>query len=147
MIEEFIRYTELADREILTVFSATNKDMPEAERLFSHVLNAQHIWVSRIEASPLQYEIWQVHPKETFASISTENFRLIKESLAKQDLDTAITYHDSRGNEYKNKVAEMFMQMLNHSTYHRGQIVSMLKKEGITPPVTDYIYFKRKNLL
>ncbi|RZL61779.1 MAG: damage-inducible protein DinB [Pedobacter sp.] len=147
MIEEFIRYTELADREILDVFSTTDKDMPEAERLFSHVLNAQHIWVSRVEGLPLKYEIWQEHSKKDFENISAENFKRIKTSLAKQDLNNTITYHDSRGNEYKNEVAEMFMQMLNHSTYHRGQIVSMFKKEGLTPPVTDYIYFKRKKLL
>ncbi|MDN3587226.1 DinB family protein [Pedobacter aquatilis] len=147
MIEEFIRYTELSDREILEVFSKADNDMPEAERLFSHVLNAQHIWVNRIEGLPLKYEIWQVHPVEKFESISSDNFKLINASLNKHDLQSKITYHDSRGNEYQNTVAEMFMQMLNHSTYHRGQIVSMLKKEGFTPPVTDYIYFKRKNLL
>ncbi|WP_316734816.1 DinB family protein [Pedobacter aquatilis] len=147
MIEEFIRYTQRADREILDVFSAADKNMPDAERLFSHVLNAQHIWVNRVEGLPLQYEIWQVHSKNDFESISSDNFEKIEASLAKHDLSDKITYHDSRGNEYQNTVAEMFMQMLNHSTYHRGQIVSMFKKEGITPPVTDYIYFKRKNLL
>ncbi|WP_421942474.1 DinB family protein [Pedobacter sp.] len=147
MIEEFIRYTELADGEILDVFNSTSKNMPDAERLFSHVLNAQHIWVSRMEGTPIQYEIWQEHAKQDFESISKTNFDRIKATLAKQKLETIITYKDSRGNEYKNKVGEMFMQMLNHSTYHRGQIVSMLKREGFVPPVTDYIYFKRKNLL
>lgn len=147
MIEEFIRYTELADREILDVFNSTDKNMPDAERLFSHVLNAQHIWVSRMEGTTIQYEIWQEHAKKDFESISKTNFEHIKDTLAKQKLETIITYKDSRGNEYKNEVGEMFMQMLNHSTYHRGQIVSMLKREGFIPPVTDYIYFKRKNLL
>jgi len=147
MIEEFIRYTELADKEILDVFNSTSKNMPDVERLFSHVLNAQHIWISRIEGTPIQFEIWQEHAKKDFEEISRINFKRIKATFAEKELGEIITYKDSRGNEYKNKVGEMYMQMLNHSTYHRGQIVSMFKREGFVPPVTDYIYFKRKNLL
>jgi len=32
----------------------------------------------------------------------------------------------------------------NHATYHRGQIVTMLRQLGRTPPSTDYIRWLRE---
>ena len=32
-------------------------------------------------------------------------------------------------------------QMVNHSTYHRGQVASLLRQLGYQPPGTDLIYF------
>jgi uncharacterized damage-inducible protein DinB len=33
---------------------------------------------------------------------------------------------------------------VNHSTYHRGQIVTMLRQLGAKPPTTDLILFYRE---
>lgn len=147
MIEEFINYTKLADNKVIDAFSSLDKELHDAQRLFSHVLNAQHIWVKRIAGEKSIFGIWQEHKKNDFATISKENFEMIDSCLQNIPLETLAVYHDSKGNEYKHAVSTMFMQMLNHSTYHRGQIVSLLKVEGIVPPATDYILFKRNNLL
>ncbi|MFN2424735.1 MAG: DinB family protein [Cryomorphaceae bacterium] len=35
---------------------------------------------------------------------------------------------------------------MNHSTYHRGQLVTMGRQAGLsTPPQTDYIFYVRKD--
>lgn len=147
MIEEFIAYTKLADTKVMDVFSSIDKNLPDAERLFSHILNAQHIWANRIVGLKPVFEVWQEHDKHNFLAISKDNFTLIESCLDNLSLETLVLYYDSRGNKHKNTIGTMFMQMLNHSTYHRGQIVSMLKAAGIEPPATDYILFKRNNLL
>lgn len=147
MIEEFINYTKLADNKVIDAFSSSDQELTDAERLFSHVLNAQHIWVKRIAGATPTFGIWQEHKRSNFSIISSENFEMMDSCLQNIPLETLAVYHDSKGNEYKHAVSTMFMQMLNHSTYHRGQIVSMLKVAGITPPATDYILFKRNNLL
>lgn len=36
---------------------------------------------------------------------------------------------------------------VNHSTYHSGQIASLLKADDIVPPATDLIILKRDMLL
>ncbi|WP_111881753.1 DinB family protein [Aequorivita sp. CIP111184] len=33
--------------------------------------------------------------------------------------------------------------MINHSTYHRVQIINQLKEDGLKPIETDYIFYKR----
>lgn len=144
--EEIIKYTEFTDQRIIEIFKHAKIEMPDAERLFSHVLNAQHIWAYRISGQKPQYGVWDIHPREKFESLSLENFELIKEALKNHSLDQRILYSNSRGDQYENRVDEILFHLFNHSTYHRGQVVTLLKKAGFTPPVTDYIMLKRDHL-
>ena len=145
--EEIIKYTELADARIIEVFKLATIELPDAVRLFSHVLNAQHIWAQRISGKKPLYGVWDIHSKEDFERLSAENFKRIREELNNHPLDKRVLYTNSRGDQYENRIDEILFHLFNHSTYHRGQVVTLLKKEGFTPPVTDYIMLKRDNLL
>ncbi|WP_431292813.1 DinB family protein [Pedobacter sp. P26] len=145
--EEIINYTELADARIIEIFKLAIIELPDAVRLFSHILNAQHIWAQRISSKKPLYGVWDIHPKENFESLSLENFKLIREALNNHPLDKCILYSNSRGDQYENRIDEILFHLFNHSTYHRGQVVALLKKAGFTPPVTDYIMLKRDHLL
>jgi hypothetical protein len=63
MFEELIRYTELADSKIIHTFLSSEKTLPEAEYLFSHVLNSQHIWISRIKGETPSFQRFHIHRK------------------------------------------------------------------------------------
>jgi len=40
------------------------------------------------------------------------------------------------------KLAQMMPHVVNYSTYHRGQVVTLLRQLGHTAPATDFsIYF------
>ncbi|WP_412467367.1 DinB family protein [Pedobacter sp. KLB.chiD] len=145
--EEIAKYTELADQRVIEIFRHAKVEMLHAERLFSHVLNAQHIWAYRMSGRKPEYGVWDIHPKENFESLSLENFKLIREALNNFPLDQRILYSNSRGDQYENSIDEILFHLFNHSTYHRGQVVTLLKKAGFTPPVTDYIMLKRDHLL
>jgi uncharacterized damage-inducible protein DinB len=144
--EEIIKYTELADQRIIEIFKFAEVEMPAAEQLFSHMLNAQHIWAYRIAGQKPKYGVWDIHLKEKFEILSLENFKLIHELLNNHPLDQRILYSNSRGDQYENRIDEILFHLFNHSTYHRGQVVTLLKRAGFTPPVTDYIMLKRDHL-
>ena len=55
-----------------------------------------------------------------------------------------IIYKNSKGIEFSNTVQDVIFHVINHSTYHRAQIASDLKANGIEPINTDYIFYKRK---
>jgi len=145
--EEIINYTELADGRIIEMFKLATIELPDAERLFSHVLNAQHIWAQRISGKNPLYGVWDIHPKKNFESLSADNFKLLRAALNNHPLDKRILYTNTRGDQYENRIDEILFHLFNHSTYHRGQVVTLLKKAGFTPPVTDYIMLKRDHLL
>lgn len=146
MFKELIRYTEVADSRIISTFLNTEKSLPEAELLFSHILNAQHIWTCRIKGVMPAYQRFHIHPKHSFNSLHNENIRNFYASLD-TDLDTIVKYSNSEGGYFENKLSDILFHMVNHSTYHRAQIAMQFRLNDIKPPVTDFIVLKRENLL
>jgi uncharacterized damage-inducible protein DinB len=51
-------------------------------------------------------------------------------------LDTALTV---RGQQFQ--LRELIQHIVNHSTYHRGQVALLLRQLGHTPPGTDFRLF------
>jgi len=46
--------------------------------------------------------------------------------------------------EYVHSFRQMFRHFINHSSYHRGQIVTFLRQLGTKPPSTDLILYYRR---
>lgn len=146
MLKELIRYTEVADAKVISTFLNAQKELPEAEALFSHVLNAQHIWISRIKGIKPLYERFQIHPKQTFSVLLSENVKSLYD-LLNSDLNAIIKYTIFDGTAFENKAFDILYHVVNHSTYHRGQIATQFRLNDIHPPITDFVLLKRENQL
>lgn len=54
-------------------------------------------------------------------------------------------YRNNKREQFKQPVADVLIHLFNHQSYHRGQIVTMLRQLGATQiPALDYIVFTRK---
>lgn len=55
-------------------------------------------------------------------------------------------YRNSKKEQFKQPVYEALLHLFNHQTYHRGQIITMLRQAGAdrNVPNTDLIAFLRK---
>lgn len=134
---------EIADRKILACFKQYDVPLPQAELLFSHTLNAQHIWIARIKSIKSTYDRFHMHNVNEYEFLHNQNIRTFKELLDTVDLDQIVQYDNMEGDTYHNTISDMLFHVVNHSTYHRGQIVTQFKRHGITPPSTDYIVLVR----
>ena len=68
----------------------------------------------------------------TSLSITDPHFiRCIKPNMAK------------KGNLFENKIDDILFHIINHSTYHRGQIMMLFRESGLEPIFSDYIFHKR----
>jgi uncharacterized damage-inducible protein DinB len=147
MLQNLINYTFLADKKIMDVFLQLNTSIPEAEKLFSHVLNAQHIWAKRIFHEEPEYDIFEIHPVVEYENIHLRNTEFLLQIFRSRDPEELVIYRNSQGAEFVNKISDILFHVVNHSTYHRAQIATQFRLNGITPPSTDYIMFKRDGLL
>ncbi|WP_185204659.1 DinB family protein [Chryseobacterium sp. C3] len=140
---DLFEYTYHFNKEMIKIISENLEKVDEkAISLINHTLNAQQIWNSRI-LNEKSFEVWQINPFENLDGINQQNFNKSLEIVQKFDPDQKIEYQNSRGIKFENTVFEMLFQAINHSTYHRGQINSLLKQSGITPILADYIFYKR----
>ncbi|SHE34799.1 DinB family protein [Chryseobacterium takakiae] len=140
---DLFEYTLHFNSEMIRVIGENIEKVDEKTiSLINHILNAQQIWNSRISGEQ-PFEVWQINPFEMLEEINQSNFKKSIEIIKNFDADQKVNYQNSKETNFENTVFEMLFQAINHSTYHRGQINSLLKQNGINPILTDYIFYKR----
>jgi uncharacterized damage-inducible protein DinB len=65
-------------------------------------------------------------------------------SLNEEQLQTTFTFLNFKGEPVSNVLWQALQHLVNHGTYHRGQITSMIRQLGGTPANTDLIGFYRQ---
>jgi uncharacterized damage-inducible protein DinB len=64
--------------------------------------------------------------------------------LKQEDLDRVMTYKTMKFGEYSNPLWQSMQHVVNHGTYHRGQITTMLRQLGAEPILTDLMHYYRE---
>ena len=142
LIEKELNDTEL-DREIVSSF-------PSLRKTVYHLWDAEYIWLKRLTGQSLND--W---PSKNFNGtfseakekilLNDQSFIDYVENLNDEKILESFTYKNLEGKIFSNPKWESVHHCMNHSTYHRGQIVTMLRQLGVTNiPSTDFISFCRK---
>lgn len=114
-----------------------------------HLVGAEQVWllrwqgtfdpklVSATEARSLAElkSIWEEADGERGAFVSSWTEAKLLEKLSVTALSGAV---------YDQSHWQMSQHVVNHSSYHRGQIVTMMRQLGVKPPATDLIKFYRE---
>ncbi|MBG50149.1 MAG: damage-inducible protein DinB [Pseudozobellia sp.] len=112
--------------------------------LFSHVLNAHHIWNARLRQEKSLYTVFQVHEISNWSEIHYENQRASFDITSEtENFEKRIDYENSEGRLFTNTIQDVLFHIINHSAHHRGQIAMDFRQNGIEPLVSDYIFYKR----
>ena len=112
--------------------------------LFSHILNAHHIWNARAIGKASEYGVFQLHDIKDWGDIHYENQRASFEiTTNSDDFEKRIDYENSEGRLFTNTLQDMLFHIINHSAHHRGQIAMDFRANGLEPIPLDYIHYKR----
>jgi uncharacterized damage-inducible protein DinB len=119
-----------------------------AVEIFAHVQAARRIWLSRIDAAATPPQ--EVFPAgwsldrcaEEAAALDDEWSRLMA-GLPHTGFDTNIEYTSTEGTRFTSTLADILTHVVNHGSYHRGQIARLIAECGAEPPVTDFIVWSR----
>lgn len=142
--KELFEYSFYCNQKLGDVFkSHWDNTTGKSEELFNHILNAHQIWNTRIGVKQTAFDVWELHPLNDLKSIDRENYRQSLQILDKFDLDETINYSNTKGQAFNNTLRDILFHIINHSTYHRGQIAMEFRQHGLEPLVTDYIFYKR----
>ena len=145
--EDVYDYQHWANTAMLRTIEAV-LDLPSSiVTLYSHTINAHFIWLDRVEQQPPTYAVWQEHEVTTFASLLGKlhgrTLRLLRSGKYQTDFSDIVHYRDSKGAKFQNSVCDILTHVSNHTTHHRAQIAQQLRQQGVAPPATDYIFYKR----
>lgn len=144
--KELFEYSHHYNQKLADIFiTHTDKTNEKAVKLFNHIINAHNIWNNRIEPKQTTIGVWELNPLQDLKSIDKTNYEQTLQILEKYHLNEIISYSNSRGQSFNNRTQDILFHIVNHATHHRGQIATEFKRQGLEPPVTDYIFYKREN--
>lgn len=61
------------------------------------------------------------------------------------DLARQLSYRNLKGDDFSEPLVDQLVHVVNHSSYHRGQVATLMRQAGFAAPATDLIVFKREN--
>ena len=119
---------------------------PSVRDTLAHVLGAEWIWLRRwCGESPTALVSAADFPtlgalRERFAAVEQER-RAFLEELPAARLPQHFSYRDLAGNAHSMPLVHSLQHVVNHGTYHRGQITTLLRQLGAKPVSTDLSRF------
>ncbi|MDB5030875.1 DinB family protein [Mucilaginibacter sp.] len=142
-----LEYDLYANQKILkTIREANNPEKPV--QLLAHLLAAQQRWLSRCKYETVaENELWPEKETTPFEELIASNYQQwinFLSAIAPADMEQTVTYKNSAGTEYTDKLVDILTHLINHGTHHRAQIGQQLKLTGVESlPVLDYIFYVR----
>lgn len=122
---------------------------PSIVKTVAHIHGAEDVWRQRLH---------KIHPTTFYklpdspsgmAELNAwlDSSRLLTDlilSYGDDQLNEAISYHTLKGDVFKSSRWEMIQHVVNHSSYHRGQLITMMRQVGASSiPNSDMIAFYR----
>jgi len=137
-----------ADRRLYETLEAAGNPPAAAIRLFDHILNAERIWLTRLEGNDSSHlPVW-TNPdslagmRDRIESLRAGYERFLS-GLDDAALDAALEYRNQSGAPFRSTVRDILLHVALHGQYHRGQINRLLRGAGLEPINVDYITFDR----
>jgi uncharacterized damage-inducible protein DinB len=159
ILQQFSSYHSWANQLLLDTISQLPEEQ-HTQRIASsfdsllktvlHIWDAESIWWQRMKLSERI-----IRPSENFSG----KMKDAAESLLQQNkawnewvinaqehmLQHVFIYQNTKKEQFKQPVYQMLLHLFNHGTYHRGQLVTMLRQLGVDKiSPTDFIVWSRR---
>lgn len=132
------------DRALQMIESAGRPE--DAVNYFGHTVAADDLWLSRVEFGgqpPFNNPEDLNAAKELLFRVKSRWHQLL-ERLSDEMLVESVSYRNLKGAEYTQPLSDILMHVINHGTYHRGQIARAVRQSDGEPIPTDLVIFMRK---
>lgn len=138
-------YNDWANKKVITCLKKQQVSDDKILTLMSHTLSALHIWLARITGnSTAPYPLWKQYNLVELESMSDNiGKRWLAYINENESFDRELSYNNYVGDPYINKVENIMIHLVNHSTYHRAQVAILLRQKGFEPINTDFITYDR----
>lgn len=163
MTREYVRtlyaYNRWANHRVLESVDVLspeefNRDLESSFRsirdTLAHILISEWLWLTRWHgSSPSRVDLPDFDEfaslekmRERWGDVEAE-YELFIDTLTEAQLQNDLSYKNTRGEPFSHPLWQQMCHVPNHSSYHRGQVTTMLRQLGKTPTNTDFIVFLR----
>lgn len=115
----------------------------------THMLWAEWVWLERWKGLPTPPKIDEAELADVVAlrdrwTALEEHRRSWLETLRPEALGEDLRYATTEGKVFVTPLWQLVQHVANHATYHRGQVVAMVRQLGGTAVSTDMVAWDRE---
>lgn len=155
-VRGLIAYTMWADRTMLEALRSVRPEDLTRETgtsfgsvlgTMAHIHGSEQLWLTRFLALPMEHAP-NIADWATLEALSASyedlwpQLEFFLAALVEEQLDSDFTWTNLKGETHTAAFRVLLLHFVNHATYHRGQVVSLLRQLGYVPPHTDLAYFR-----
>jgi len=156
-IEFLYRYNRWANRTVLETVGALTSDqfnqklggsIPSVRETLVHLMGAEWIWLQRWKGvSPKALLNAAEFPdldsiKARWRDIEREQMDFVGQ-VTDSSLEQPLRYVNLKGQTFEYPLGRALQHLVNHGSYHRGQVTNFLRQLGAQPAATDLlVYFE-----
>jgi uncharacterized damage-inducible protein DinB len=155
-IRQLFDYSEWANAQVLDAAARLTAEeftrdlgnsFPSVRDTLAHMLFAEWVWLRRWKGESPRG--WGGTPEFADAASLRAEFDGVARARAEllagledEALTQIVAYTNTKGEEWRYALGQMMRHVVNHSTYHRGQVVTMMRQLGAHAPSTDLLLYE-----
>jgi uncharacterized damage-inducible protein DinB len=157
-MRELLTFNRWADQRLLEAVSALTPDQftknlhssfPSVRDTLVHIAGVEWVWLERAQSrSPERIPDTQAIPDigalRAYWNDVWDKWQEYSKKLTQEQLDEFVAYKTFSFGPGRDPRWQMLQHMVNHGTYHRGQVTTMLRQHGAKSVGTDLIVFYRE---
>jgi uncharacterized damage-inducible protein DinB len=152
LIDHYAAYDEWANTRVVERLSRVpegvldapvKSSFPSLRATLMHIRDAEHVWLCRING--VQYN-WPAEADSALGTLLKHNALLLDQvrTMDGEALERPCTYRELKGIAHVQPVWQMLLHCFNHASYHRGQVVTMMRQFDLDEiPALDLVVYQR----
>ena len=158
LLKQFVKYNYWANEKFVSLLVeispkhldiSVKSSFPSVRKTVFHIWDAEILFLNRLKGVSPDYFPSRKFPLTTPIGKmlkTSKEFSEFTEDKEEDYFNKLCTYKNTHGQEFSQPYSELILHCMNHSSFHRGQIITILRGLGYTDfPQTDLIHFLRTN--
>ncbi|HKD09905.1 MAG TPA: DinB family protein [Bryobacteraceae bacterium] len=126
------------------MLGAIAKDMPENISVLQHIYLGEMVWIKRVQGDG-NVAIQELSPPASVIDLQKLWPALHREwqKIGANDDCNRIVEYRRQNVDIASPLWQIVLHLVNHGSYHRGQVAASLRAGGFPPPPTDLMVYYR----
>ncbi len=138
-----MRYECWANNMVIDAFVKATFPLDRSHEIIAHNLNAFDIWLKRIKNEEVTIKLWDTHTMDELSQLNLNlyaDWSAYLNTLNDDDFERKILF-TFMGKMASISIEDLIIHLVNHSSYHRGQVILQFKDKLPALPLSTYIAF------
>jgi len=138
-------YNAWANRKIIECLESQGVVDEKILTILGHLVSANFIWLNRIKGLPKsEFKLWGDYSLSQLGEmVENADAQWMEYIQSQDDFNRLLKYRNYVGDYFESNVEQIMIHLVNHGSYHRGQVAMLLRQKGFEPVNTDYITYDR----